>query len=53
MLPSPQAVIGATKWCVFDQTDPTPSVVRQAVQERMTRMQTRRVDLLQVGSPTE
>lgn len=42
------SIIGATKWCVFDQTDPTPSVVRTAVQERMERMQTRSVDLLQV-----
>ncbi|PPQ74935.1 hypothetical protein CVT24_002969 [Panaeolus cyanescens] len=46
-LPSPGAVIGATKWCVFKRIIPTRSVVRAAVIERMERMRSRQVDLLQ------
>jgi aryl-alcohol dehydrogenase-like predicted oxidoreductase len=40
--------VGATKWCVFRPVDPTRAVVEAAVAERMKRMQTNRVDLLQV-----
>lgn len=46
-LPPSQNVIGATKWCVFKQTDPSRGVVESAVRERMTRMRTQRIDLLQ------
>ena len=48
-LPSPADVVGATKWCVFRQTEPSRSVVETAVRERMTRMRTTTVDLLQVS----
>jgi len=44
---SPQRVFGATKWCVFRPTDPTRAVVEAAVQERLDRMQTQCIDLLQ------
>jgi len=47
-LPIPADVVGATKWCVFRQTEPSRSVVESAVRERMTRMRTKTVDLLQV-----
>ncbi|KAF9021616.1 Aldo/keto reductase [Hymenopellis radicata] len=40
-------VIGATKWCVFKNISPTREVVEAAVRERLDRMQTRRIDLLQ------
>nr|GAT57227.1 predicted protein [Mycena chlorophos] len=48
-LPQPEAVIGATKWCVFKPlTGPLQrSAVEAAVRERIERMQTKRVDLLQ------
>ncbi|KAG1895760.1 Aldo keto reductase [Suillus fuscotomentosus] len=46
-LPSPAEVVGATKWCVFRQTELSRSVVENAVRERMTRMRTTTVDLLQ------
>ncbi|KAJ6514612.1 NADP-dependent oxidoreductase domain-containing protein [Mycena vulgaris] len=46
-LPSPGKVIGATKWCVFKQVTPSRAVVEAAVRERLTRMQTDRIDLLQ------
>ncbi|KII83693.1 hypothetical protein PLICRDRAFT_46832 [Plicaturopsis crispa FD-325 SS-3] len=46
-LPSPERVIGATKWCVFRPTEATRAVVEAAVFERIERMQTQRVDLLQ------
>jgi len=46
-LPSPNPVIGATKWCVFKSTTPSRSVVEAAVRERLARMQTNRIDLLQ------
>ncbi|KAK7024718.1 Aldo/keto reductase [Favolaschia claudopus] len=46
-LPTPNPVIGATKWCVFKSTNPTRAVVEAAVRERLVRMQTDRVDLLQ------
>lgn len=47
-LPVSVRVLGATKWCVFRPTEPSRAVVRAAVQERLSRMQTRSVDLLQV-----
>ncbi|KAI0798205.1 Aldo keto reductase [Abortiporus biennis] len=46
-LPSAIQVLGATKWCTFDHVEPTSAVVRNAVEERMARMQTTQVDLLQ------
>ncbi|TFK96464.1 NADP-dependent oxidoreductase domain-containing protein [Pterulicium gracile] len=46
-LPNPEAVVGATKWCVFRPIEPTVGVVKAAVGERMQRMRTQRVDLLQ------
>jgi len=46
-LPATEKVIGATKWCVFRPMDPTRAVVEAAVAERMKRMQTNCVDLLQ------
>ncbi|KAG1831696.1 NADP-dependent oxidoreductase domain-containing protein [Suillus subluteus] len=50
-LPSQAGVVGATKWCVFRQTESSRSVVENAVRERMTRMRTTTVDLLQDISP--
>ncbi|KAG6332620.1 hypothetical protein ID866_6473 [Astraeus odoratus] len=47
MLSAPESVIGATKWCVFRPTEPSRAVVAAAVQERITRMRTTSVDLLQ------
>lgn len=44
----PEQIVGCTKWCVFRKTDPTRAVVEAAVQERLDRMQSERVDLLQV-----
>lgn len=41
--------MGATKWCVFKRVIPTRAVVLAAVQERMERMGTNKVDLLQVN----
>ncbi|KAF8879769.1 NADP-dependent oxidoreductase domain-containing protein [Gymnopilus junonius] len=46
-LPDPEQVVGATKWCVFKRVNPSRAVVQAAVQERMDRMKTTRVDLLQ------
>ncbi|EDR02627.1 uncharacterized protein LACBIDRAFT_308315 [Laccaria bicolor S238N-H82] len=46
-LPPAEKVVGATKWCVFKHINPSRSVVLAAVQERMERMRTNRVDLLQ------
>ncbi|KAI6118226.1 NADP-dependent oxidoreductase domain-containing protein [Pisolithus sp. B1] len=46
-LPESTSVLGATKWCVFRQTEPSRPVVEAAVRERMTRMRTTSVDLLQ------
>ncbi|KAH9945677.1 NADP-dependent oxidoreductase domain-containing protein [Amylocystis lapponica] len=43
----PEQILGATKWCVFRPTDPTRAIVEAGVQERLDRMQTKRVDLLQ------
>jgi aryl-alcohol dehydrogenase-like predicted oxidoreductase len=44
-----EKVLGATKWCVFRPMEPTRAIVEAAVAERMKRMQTNRVDLLQVS----
>lgn len=44
---TPGSIVGGTKWCVFRKTDPTRAVVEAAVQERLDRMQSQRVDLLQ------
>ncbi|KAI6030084.1 NADP-dependent oxidoreductase domain-containing protein [Pisolithus marmoratus] len=46
-LAEPTTVLGATKWCVFRQTEPSRSVVEDVVRERMTRMRTTSIDLLQ------
>ncbi|KAF9476559.1 Aldo/keto reductase [Pholiota conissans] len=46
-LASPEQVLGATKWCVFKRITPSRAVVQAAVLERMERMGTKRVDLLQ------
>lgn len=45
---SPIKVVGATKWCVFRPTEVTRPIVEEAVRERMVRMQSDSVDLLQV-----
>lgn len=42
-------VVGATKWCVFKSLEPSRAVVEAAVQERLERMSTDRLDLLQVN----
>ncbi|EIM84488.1 Aldo/keto reductase [Stereum hirsutum FP-91666 SS1] len=47
-LPPPKKVIGGTKWCVFKATEPTRAIVEAGVRERMTRMRTKSVDLLQL-----
>ncbi|EIW74974.1 Aldo keto reductase [Coniophora puteana RWD-64-598 SS2] len=46
-LSSPTDVLGATKWCVFRPTQLSREVVEAAVRERMERMKTTQVDLLQ------
>ena len=47
----PNLIIGATKWCVFENYENiTRLEVVRAVRERMERMQTSRVDHLQVRS---
>ncbi|KAF8200095.1 NADP-dependent oxidoreductase domain-containing protein [Pholiota molesta] len=46
-LPAPEQVLGATKWCVFKRINPSRAVVQAAVLERMERMRTNRIDLLQ------
>ncbi|KAJ7652358.1 NADP-dependent oxidoreductase domain-containing protein [Mycena polygramma] len=46
-LSNPNQVVGATKWCVFKPTNPSRAVVEAAVRERLARMQTQHVDLLQ------
>ncbi|KJA12647.1 hypothetical protein HYPSUDRAFT_152310, partial [Hypholoma sublateritium FD-334 SS-4] len=43
----PGQIIGATKWCIFKRINPSRTVVQAAVHERMERMRTERVDLLQ------
>lgn len=50
-LPDDSPVLGATKWCVFKEIDPTREVVEAAVRDRMSRMRsTSSVDLLQVSN---
>ncbi|KAF9649140.1 Aldo/keto reductase [Thelephora ganbajun] len=44
---SPINIIGATKWCVFRPTEVARPIVEEAVRERMDRMQSDHVDLLQ------
>ncbi|KAG6378001.1 NADP-dependent oxidoreductase domain-containing protein [Boletus reticuloceps] len=46
-LPPSKPVLGATKWCVFRPTVLTRAVVESAVRERMKRMRSQSVDLLQ------
>ncbi|KAL0953077.1 hypothetical protein HGRIS_007277 [Hohenbuehelia grisea] len=46
-LPSSAGIVGATKWCVFKNVQPSREVVQAAVEERRQRMQSARVDLLQ------
>lgn len=48
----PQRIVGATKWCVFKDMDPTAEAVRAAVNERLERMQVNTVDILQVRIAT-
>ncbi|KAJ7659214.1 NADP-dependent oxidoreductase domain-containing protein [Mycena polygramma] len=47
-LASPESVLGATKWCVFKPMVISREAVEAAVRERMERMRTERVDLLQI-----
>lgn len=49
-LPSTEHVLGATKWCVFKHVTVSRPLVMNAVRERMDRMGTTSVDLLQVCS---
>lgn len=46
----PELLFGATKWCIFQSVKGTRELVESAVKARNTRMQTTRVDLLQVRS---
>jgi len=46
-LPSAEAVLGATKWCVFKAIQPSRIAVEEAVRERLNLMRTNRIDLLQ------
>ncbi|KAJ7176170.1 Aldo keto reductase [Mycena crocata] len=46
-LESPESVVGATKWCVFKPIAISQETVEVAVRQRMDRMRTERVDLLQ------
>ena len=46
-LPKPDAVFGATKYCVFHKITVTPAVIRANVTERCQRMSADKVDLLQ------
>lgn len=41
-------VIGATKWCVFENIEPTWAAVEAGVRDRLKRMKVDRIDLLQV-----
>ncbi|KAI0745418.1 Aldo/keto reductase [Earliella scabrosa] len=45
--PEPGEIFGATKWCVFRKVEPTRALVEGAVNERLERMKSHRVDLLQ------
>ncbi|KAF5358766.1 hypothetical protein D9758_008572 [Tetrapyrgos nigripes] len=44
---SERIIVGATKWCVFQPVEPTRAVVEAAIQDRIERMQSDHVDLLQ------
>ncbi|TFK24143.1 aldo/keto reductase [Coprinopsis marcescibilis] len=46
--PSSEQIIGATKWCLFKSIPISRQVVWNAVQERMEKMRSQHVDLLQV-----
>ncbi|KAJ7894798.1 NADP-dependent oxidoreductase domain-containing protein [Mycena leptocephala] len=46
-LESPESVFGATKWCVFKSIAISQEIVEAAVRQRMDRMRTEHVDLLQ------
>ncbi|KAJ7511030.1 NADP-dependent oxidoreductase domain-containing protein [Mycena galericulata] len=46
-LQTPESVLGATKWCVFKPIEVSKESVEAAVHQRMERMRTERVDLLQ------
>ncbi|TEB20158.1 hypothetical protein FA13DRAFT_1718049 [Coprinellus micaceus] len=45
--PLRERIVGEMKWCVFKQVGPTPQVEWAALQERMIRMRTKHVGLLQ------
>ncbi|KAF7975979.1 hypothetical protein HWV62_8128 [Athelia sp. TMB] len=45
--PHPSTLIAATKWCVFENIDPTPAAVEAAVRARLAALQAPAVDLLQ------
>jgi hypothetical protein len=47
-LESPESVFGATKWCVFKSIAISQEIAEAAVRQRMDRMRTEHVDLLQV-----
>ncbi|KIK65423.1 hypothetical protein GYMLUDRAFT_978513 [Collybiopsis luxurians FD-317 M1] len=46
-LPANQPLFGATKWCIFKDIEPTRETVQDAIKERMERIQTDHIDLLQ------
>ncbi|PFH48802.1 hypothetical protein AMATHDRAFT_76544 [Amanita thiersii Skay4041] len=46
-LSTPDKVVGATKWCVFQDIKVTRPTVLAAIRERIERMSSSRVDLLQ------
>ncbi|KAF1830251.1 Aldo/keto reductase [Decorospora gaudefroyi] len=46
-LSDPEAIFGATKYCVFHKITVTPAVIRANVTERCQRMSADKVDLLQ------
>ncbi|KAI0691597.1 Aldo/keto reductase [Earliella scabrosa] len=46
-LPDSRRPFGATKWCVFQPTEINYERVKEAVNDRLERMQTERIDLLQ------
>jgi aryl-alcohol dehydrogenase-like predicted oxidoreductase len=46
-LADPEAVFGATKYCVFHKVAVTPAVIRANITERCQRMSASKVDLLQ------
>ena len=48
-LPTPEAVICATKWCVFKPVNVTRAIVQAAVQERIDRTGSTSLDILQAS----